>query len=204
MKLYVTPRAVNPRRVLWFLAEKGLAVDTVPIDIGKLEHKADAYTALNPAGRVPALQLDDGTVISESIAICRYFEELQPDPPLFGTGPLGRAIVEMWQRRIEFELLSTVAAVFRHSHPFMAAMETPQVPAWADANRPKAAEFLTALDHHLADRDFVCGAEFSIADISGVIGVDFMRLPKIPVPDGLENLARWRAAISARPAFVPA
>jgi glutathione S-transferase len=204
MKLYVTPRAVNPRRVLWFLAEKGVSVETVPIDLGKLEHRSEDYLAVNPAGRVPALQLEDGTVISESIAICRYFEELQPDPPLFGTGALGRALVEMWQRRIEFELLATIAAAFRHSHPFMAAMENPQVPEWAAANRPRAADFLVALDRQLADREFVCGSEFSVADISGVIGVDFMRLPKIPIPDGLDNLARWRAAVSARPAFVPA
>ena len=105
MKLYEEARAPNPRRVRIFLAEKGISVPLVPIDINKMEHKTPAFTALNPLQRTPALQLDDGTVIAESIAICRYFEELQPDPPLFGVGALGKALVEMWQRRIEFGLL---------------------------------------------------------------------------------------------------
>ena len=198
MKLYDGGRAPNPRRVRIFLAEKGISVPLEQIDIGKCEHKTPAYTALNPMQRIPTLVLDDGTAISESVAICRYFEELQPDPPLFGTGPLGRAEAEMWQRRIEFELLGTIAAAFRHTHPFMADLEVPQVPAWGEANRDKATAFLRKLDEHLAGRDFVCGGAFSIADITGMIAVDFMRLPKIPMPEGLDHLARWHAAMSAR------
>src|SRR4051812_18368787 len=120
MKLYDGGRAPNPRRVKVFLAEKGITVPTEQVDLGKLAHKSPAYTAINPLQRVPALELDDGTIISESIAICRYFERLHPEPPLFGTGALERARVEMWQRRLEFGLLGTVAADFHPPHPPMA------------------------------------------------------------------------------------
>jgi len=108
MKLYDGGRAPNPRRVKVFLAEKGITVPTEQVDLGKLAHKSPAYTAINPLQRVPALELDDGTIISESIAICRYFEALHPEPPLFGTGPQEAAVVEMWERRIEFHLLGPI------------------------------------------------------------------------------------------------
>lgn len=199
MKLYDVTRAPNPRRVRIFLAEKGISCPLVPIDLAALEHKSESFSALNPGQRVPALELDDGTVIGESIAICRYFEEIQPEPALFGTGAVGRASVEMWQRRIEFELLAPVAAVFRHAHPAMAAMEVPQVPTWGEANRRKVADFLVGLDAHLAGRAFVCGEAFSVADITGLVAVDFMRLPKLAVPETLHHLRRWHAAVSARP-----
>lgn len=146
MLLYDGGRAPNPRRVRIFLAEKGIEVPMRPVDIGRLEHKEPGFTAVNPLQRTPALVLDDGTVLTESIAICRYFEELRPEPPLFGTGALGRAIVEMWQRRLEFGFLGQVAAVFRHTHSAMAQMEVPQVAAWGEANRPKVVEFLRFLE----------------------------------------------------------
>ncbi len=199
MKLYDGGRAPNPRRVRVFLAEKGVSVPLEPIDIGKREHKSAEYTAINPLQRIPSLVLDDGSVISESVAICRYFEELQPEPRLFGRTPLECATIEMWQRRIEFELLGTIAAVFRHSHPFMAELEVPQVAAWGEANKSKVESFLHLLDRHLADREFVCGSDFSIADISGLVAIDFMRLPKIPVPEGLSHVRRWHEALSSRP-----
>src|SRR4051794_13167454 len=120
MKLYDAGRAPNPRRVRVFLAEKGVTIPVIAIDLARLEHKAPAYVAVNPLQRTPALELDDGTVISESIAICRYFEELHPEPPLFGTGALERARVEMWQRRLEFGLLGTVAAGFPPPPPALA------------------------------------------------------------------------------------
>ena len=199
MKLYDGGRAPNPRRVRVFLAEKGISVPLSPIDIGKREHKTPEYTALNPIQRIPSLVLDDGTVIAESIAICRYFEELQPEPRLFGRTPVECATVEMWQRRIEFELLGTIAAAFRHSHPFMAEFEVPQVPEWGEANRAKVAAFLQILDRHLGHNAFLCGDYFSVADITGLIAVDFMRLPKIDMPAGLSHVGRWHAALSARP-----
>ena len=147
----------------------------------------------------PALQLDDGTVITESIAICRYFEELEPDPPLFGQGPLGKAVVEMWQRRVEFGLLGTVAAAFRHLHPAMVGMEAPQVPAWGEANKSKAIEFLNVLDAHLANSRFLCDEEFTVADITGLVAVDFMKPAKIALPEQFDNVRRWHKRVSDRP-----
>ncbi len=199
MRLYDGGRAPNPRRVRVFLAEKGISVPLEPIDIMKGEHKTPEYTALNPLQRIPSLVLDDGTVISESIAICRYFEELQPEPRLFGRSPVECATVEMWQRRIEFELLGPVAATFRHLHPGAAALEVPQVAAWGEASRAKVEPFLRILDRHLADRPFLAGDGFSVADISGLIGLDFMRVPKIPIPEDLVHVRRWHAALAARP-----
>lgn len=199
MKLYDAGRAPNPRRVRIFLAEKGVSVPLVPIDLNKLEHKAPAFVAVNPLQRTPALELDDGTVITESIAICRYFEELHPEPPLFGSGALERAKVEMWQRRIEFGLLGTVAAVFRHLHPAMAEMEVPQVPAWGETNKPKVLEFLRFLDGELAGREFAAGERLSVADITGLVALDFMKAAKLAVPDELGHVRRWHAALSARP-----
>ena len=199
MKLYDAGRAPNPRRVRVFLAEKGVTVPVVSIDLARLEHKAPAYVAVNPLQRTPALELDDGTVISESIAICRYFEELHAEPPLFGTGALERARVEMWQRRLEFGLLGTVAAVFRHLHPAMAEMEVPQVAAWGETNKPRVIEFLRFLDGELADRRFIAGDRFSIADITGLVGLDFMKPAKLSLPDELANVRRWHAELAARP-----
>ncbi|HMO30552.1 glutathione S-transferase family protein [Enterovirga sp.] len=199
MKLYDGGRAPNPRRVRIFLAEKGISVPLVPVDIMKGEHKTPAFTSLNPMQRIPSLVLDDGTVISESIAICRYFEALQPEPALFGRGPAGCALVEMWQRRMELDLLLAVAAVFRHTHPSMVTLEAQQVAEWGEANRSRVASFLTFLDGHLEGREFVAGDEFSVADITGLVAVDFMRLPRIPVPEGLANVKRWHGALAARP-----
>ena len=199
MKLYDAGRAPNPRRVRVFLAEKGVAVPVVSIDLARLEHKAPAYVAVNPLQRTPALELDDGTVISESIAICRYFEELHAEPPLFGTGALERARVEMWQRRLEFGLLGTVAAVFRHLHPAMAEMEVPQVAAWGETNKPRVIEFLRFLDGELAGRRFIAGDRFSVADITGLVGLDFMKPAKLSLPDELANVRRWHAELAARP-----
>ena len=128
MMLYDGGRVPNARRVRMFLAEKGITVPMTPVDLGRNEHKSTAFSALNPLHRVPVLVLDDGTVLTESIAICRYFEELHPEPPLFGTGARERALVEMWQRRLELELFFPIAHVFRHLHPAMATFEVPQVP----------------------------------------------------------------------------
>jgi glutathione S-transferase len=199
MKLYDAGRAPNPRRVRVFLAEKGVTVPVVSIDLARLEHKAPAYVAVNPLQRTPALELDDGTVISESIAICRYFEELHAEPPLFGTGALERARVEMWQRRLEFGLLGTVAAVFRHLHPAMAEMEVPQVAAWGETNKPRVIEFLRFLDGELAGRRFIAGDRFSVADITGLVGLDFMKPAKLSMPDEFANVRRWHAELAARP-----
>src|SRR5207244_4365186 len=154
MKLFDGGRAPNPRRVRVFLAEKGLAVPLVPVDMGALEHREQPVASRNPLRRLPVLELDDGTIITESIAICRYFEELHPEPALFGKGALGKPKVEMWQRRMELNLLSSVAAAFRHIHPAMKDWEVPQIPEWGEANKPKANEVLHLLNRELADREY--------------------------------------------------
>jgi glutathione S-transferase len=183
-----------------YLAEKGIEVpQLVPVDLGSLAQKSPEFTALNPMQRTPVLVLDDGTVLAESIAICRYFEELFPDPPLFGTGALSRAQVEMWQRRMELGLFQAVGAVFRHLHPAMAQMESPQVPEWGEANKPKVLQFLELLDDHLSGRQFLCGDEFTVADITGLVAMDFMKPARLGVPESLVNLRRWHDELKARP-----
>ncbi len=199
MKLYDGGRAPNPRRVKVYLAEKGLTVPMVQVDLGQMAHKSPEFTAVNPLQRVPALELDDGTILCESIAICRYFEALHPEPPLFGQGAKESAIVEMWQRRVELHLLLQVAHVFRNSHPAMKDMEVPQVPAWAEANKPRVMEFLVLLDRELKDRKFIAGDRYTVADITGLVGIDFMKPAKLAVPDTMTNLKRWHAEVSARP-----
>lgn len=201
MKLYDGGRAPNPRRVTLFLAEKGITVETVPVDLARQEHKSPALTRLNPLQRLPVLELDDGTVITETVAICRYFEELHPEPALFGTGALERALVEMWQRRVELHFFAAVTAAFRHLHPAMQGWEEPQVPEWGEANKPKAQAFLKMLDTELADRPFIAGDTFSIADITAQVTVGFMKPAGVAMPEGLSNVARWYAEVSARPAF---
>jgi glutathione S-transferase len=199
MKLYDGGRAPNPRRVRVFLAEKGITLPLEQVDLGALAHKSPAYAAINPLQRVPALVLDDGTILTESIAICRYLEALHPEPPLFGVGPKDAAIVEMWQRRVELHLLFPIAHVFRNSHPAMKEMEVPQVPAWAEANKPRVMEFLTLLDGELKDRRFIAGDRYSVADITGLCAVDFMKPAKLAAPEALGNLKRWHAEVAARP-----
>jgi glutathione S-transferase len=199
MKLYDFARAPNPRRVRVFLAEKGLSIPTEQVDLGAMQHKSPAFTAVNPLQRLPALELDDGTVIAESIAICRYFESLRPEPPLFGRGAREVALVEMWNRRMELHLLSAVANVFRHLHPAMKEMEVPQVAEWGEANKPRVIAFLQLLDRELNDRLFVAGDHYTVADITGMIAIDFMKPAKLTVPDELANVRRWHAQVHERP-----
>lgn len=199
MKLLETRLAPNPRRVRIFLAEKGIQVPAEELDLMKGDLKTESFTKLNKLQRVPVLQLDDGTAICESIAICRYFEELHPEPALFGTGALGKALVEMWQRRVELGLLGPVAAAFRHLHPAMAPFEVPQVPAWGEANKPKAHEMLQMLDEQLASHRYVAGDAYSVADITAFVAMDFMKPARVPRPEGLANVERWYAEVAARP-----
>ncbi len=199
MKLYDFGPAPNPRRVRIFLAEKGIKVPREQVDLGAMAQRSEAYTAINPMQRVPALVLDDGTVITESIAICRYFEALQPDPPLFGRGALEAALVEMWNRRAELHLLFHVGSVFQHLHPAMKQMISPQVPEWGEANKPRVMAFLQFLDGELKGRSYLAGAHFTVADITALVAVDFMRPAKLAVPEALTSLKRWHEAVSARP-----
>jgi glutathione S-transferase len=199
MKLFDGGRAPNPRRVRIFLAEKGIEVPLVPVDMGAMGHKGAEVTAKNPLQRLPVLELDDGTVLTESVAICCYFEELHPEPALFGRGALGKAVVEMWQRRIEFNLFNAVAQAFRHTHPAMKEWEVPQVPEWGEANRSRAVDFMRILDEHLATHEFAAGDAFSIADITGLIALDFMKPARIAIPEDCGAVLRWHQALRARP-----
>lgn len=199
MKLYDGGRAPNPRRTRIFLAEKGIKLPMQQIDLGALEHMSASYAAINPLKRLPALVLDDGTVITESIAICRYFEALQPEPALFGRGAVEIARAEMWNRRLELHLLFPVSHVFRNTHPAMKAMEVPQVLAWAEANKPRILEFISIVDRELEGRPFITGDHFTVADITGLISLDFMKPAKLAIPDELKHLKRWHADLAARP-----
>ena len=199
MKILQTRSAPNPRRVRIFLAEKGIDVPFEELDLMKGALKTPEFTQVNWFQRVPVLMLDDGTAIAETIAICRYFEELQPEPALFGTGALGRATVEMWNRRIELGLFLSVSQAFRHLHPAMAHLEVPQVPAWGEANKPRALEILEFLDRELASRRYVAGDAFSVADITTLVAIDFMKPARIQRSPELKNLDRWYQHVSSRP-----
>ena len=198
MKLYDTLMAPNPRRVRIFLAEKGIEVPTVQIELAKLEHKAPEYLAKNPLGKVPILELDDGTVIAESVAICRYFEGTHPDPPLMGVDAEDAAVVEMWNRRMENEILGNTAGCFRNTHDFFKG-KIPQVPEYGKVCKDNALERLAWLDEELGKTEFVAGDRFSIADISALVGVDFGAASQIRIAPDQKNLTRWHEAVSSRP-----
>jgi glutathione S-transferase len=198
MKLYESKMAPNPRRVRIFLAEKGIEVARIDVDIAGRENRKPDFLAKNPLAGVPVLELDDGRFIAESVAICRYFEGVQPEPPLMGTDPADAAIVEMWNRRMEHEIFLNMAAPFRHSHEFFKG-RIRQVPEWGAASREEAIERLAWLDEELADREFIAGDRFSIADITALCGIDFGRVSKLGIDPGQKNLQRWHTAVSARP-----
>jgi glutathione S-transferase len=182
-----------------FLAEKGLEIPLVPVDLAKLEQKREDYSAVNPFQLIPALELDDGSVIVESIAICRYLEELHPAPNLFGENPRERAEVEMWQRLAELQLLLPIAMTFRHTHPAMREMETPQIAEWAEVCRARALVAMARFDSALAARRYLAGDKFSVADVTALIALDWTRPARIAIPPELTNLIRWRAEVAARP-----
>jgi len=198
VKLYDSAMAPNPRRVRIFLAEKGVEVPAVQIDIGKAENREPPFLALNPLGTVPVLELDDGSHISESVAICRYFEELHPDPPLMGTDAVDRARVEMWQRRMELEVAVPIMQSFRNTHDFFKG-RIEQVAEYGEVCSRSALKRLAWLDEELADRDFVAGDRYSIADITAMVGIDFGRVTGIRVQPEQKNLQRWYEAVSSRP-----
>lgn len=198
MKLYDSAMAPNPRRVRIFLAEKGITVPIVPVDIGKAENRKDPFLAKNPLGGVPVLELDDGSCIAESVAICRYFEETQPNPPLFGTDAKDRALVEMWNRRMELELMRGVTGCFQNTHAFFKG-RIPQVPEYGEVCRDSARKRLAWLDGELADRAFIAGERYTIADITAQCSIDFGRVSDIRIAPEQKNLARWHEAVSSRP-----
>jgi glutathione S-transferase len=194
-----TRRAPNPRRVRIFIAEKGIEIDYHELDMMAGDLKSQSFTEVNPWQRVPVLILDDGQALAETVAICRYFEELTPEPSLFGRGTLEKAQIEMWQRRVELGLFQHIAEAFRHLNPKMAHLETPQVAAWGEANVHKVAGDITALDAQLAQNQFIAGDRFSIADITMLVAIDFMKPAKLAVCDDAKHVLRWHSQVSGRP-----
>ena len=199
MKLYGAPMpAPNPRRVRIFLAEKGVELAETPVDLRKREHKSPEHRARNSLGQIPTLELDDGTTISESVAICRYFEAIHPQPPLFGGTAVETAQVDMWVRRIEFVLMAPVGNFWRHAHPFTAALMT-QFKDFGESNREAYAGAQRWLDRELAGKPFVAGDAYTMADICALTTVDFAAWIGLPLDAERANLAAWHAQVTARP-----
>jgi len=198
VKIYDSKTAPNPRRVRVFLAEKGIEVPYQEVDLVSAENRSAEFRKKNPLGVVPVLELDDGTYISESVAICRYFEELHPEPPLMGVDARDRAVVEMWQRRMELEMFIPIAQVFRNSHPFFKG-RIAQVPEYGEACRKIAEQRLGWLDGVLADRPFIAGERYTIADVTALCGIDFGKVSDIRIQPEQKNLARWYESVKSRP-----
>ncbi len=198
MKIYEFTMAPNPRRVRVFLAEKGINVPYQQVDLATAQNRKPEFLKINPMGGLPVLELDDGTHIAESVAICRYFEETKPEPRLMGVDAKDKAVVEMWNRRMEFEILMMTAGAFRNTSDFFKG-RIPQVKEYGEICRSAALKRLEWLDTVLADREFIAGPRYTIADITALIGIDFGRLTGIKVEDNQKNLARWHQAVSSRP-----
>jgi glutathione S-transferase len=198
MKLYDAKSAPNPRRVRVFAAEKAMEIPTVQVDLNARENHTPAFRDKNPIGGVPVLELDDGTCIAESVAICRYLEGIRPDPPLMGTDAKDRAVVEMWQRRMELEIFQPIANVFVHTHEWFKGRR-PQIPEYGEACRTHALARLRWLDEVLATRPYVAGERYTIADITALVGIDWGRVTKTRVPTECTNVLRWHELVSNRP-----
>ena len=205
MRLYDFAPAPSPRRVRIFLAEKGIEIPTEQVNLREREQFDDAFLGLNPLGFVPVLELDDGTHICESVAICRYFETLQPDPPLMGQDPTEQALVEMWNRRMELDGFLAVVEALRNAHPAFAdralpgLTNHPQIPELAERGRKRIDIFFSVLEEILEGRPYVAGDHFSIADITALVTVDFARRVDMQLPDTLEHTHRWYQRVSERP-----
>ena len=202
MKLFVSPRAPNPRRVTMFLAEKGVTdIEMVTVSIGNNEHQSEAYRAKSPLAKVPALELDDGRVLTETRAICTYLEGRYPEPNLMGVDYEERAFIEMTDRRIEFYLLGGFANCIRHTHPGLAPLEQPQFPDFGRSQGEKVRNVARWLDGELAHQPYVGGARFTIADITTFIALEFARgLMKFnPGEEGMPHLQAYRDRWLERP-----
>ena len=199
MKLYDSRRAPNPRRVRWFMAEKGVeTIEVIDVDLFGGQHKTAEYLARAGIANVPALTLDDGDTITESIAICRYLESLYPEPNMFGHDPRETAVIEMWTRRAEMLVATPLMMAVRHSHPALAALET-QIPTIAESNRAGAEASLKLFDRRLAETEWIAANRITIADGVLFIGMDFARMVRFQVPEELTNLTRWVGAMRAWP-----
>ena len=198
MKILQTQTAPNPRRVRIFLAEKGIDLPETPVNMMKREHKAPEFREKNSMGQLPTLELDDGTCISETVAICRYFDETQPDPPLFGTTPVEKALVDMWVRRVEFAVMTPVGNYWRHAHPRTAALLT-QFKDFGESNAETYKGAQRFLDRELAGRTWLAGDSYSMADICLLTTVDFAKWIGLPLEPEYEHLAAWHGRAAGRP-----
>jgi len=205
MKFYDCATAPSPRRVRIFLAEKGIAVPTVQVNLRAGEQFTPEFRAINPDCTVPVLELDDGVRIFDAIGICAYFEAVQPDPPLMGASPAERGLVAAWQRRCERDGFYALMDAFRNATPGLKGRAVPgpdsydQIPALAERGRARLARFFESMDRRLAQSEFVAGPRYSIADITALVTVDWAGGIKLTIPDGASSLKRWHAAVSARP-----
>jgi len=199
MKLYSLKAAPNPRRVRIFMAEKRASVPVEEFELEAGTHRSPEFLKRNPLGLLPVLELDTGETICESVAICRYFDELIPEPPLFGRSSRERVDVEMWTRHMEHELLLPTIDVFVHTHPLWAGRRT-QVAAYGELRRAHLVERMRWLDGVLKDREFIAADRYTIADITAQVAVLTARgVCSLPIPEDHKNLARWWGAVSKRP-----
>ena len=199
MKLYDLPASPNARRVRIFVAEKGIEIPMTPVNMIEGENQTAEYLAKNSLGRMPLLELDDGTCIAESMAICRYLDELNPEPPLFGRDALERALVEMWQRRMEFEFLMPMISVFRHTGEMWKGRLT-QIPEMAEVDSKNVQDRMLWLDKELAGKQFIATEDYTVADITAqcafVMGKAALG---IRIPEELNNLNEWWSRVTSRP-----
>jgi len=205
MKFYDCATAPSPRRVRIFLAEKGISVPTVQVDLRNNEQLTEAFRAINPDATVPALELDDGTHINDAIGICVYFEAVHPPPPLMGESAEEKALIAAWQREVERNGFYAVMEAFRNSVPGLKDRALPgphnyaQIPALAERGRLRVAHFYEQMNARLGASEFVAGPRYSVADITALVTVDFAARARLPIPDACIDLRRWHAQVSARP-----
>lgn len=198
MKIYDTQTAPNPRRVRVFLAEKGLEPEFIQLDLKKGENLTPEMLAKNPLGKLPILELDDGTCISETDAICTYIEAICPEPPLLGETPLQKGVVAMWQRRVDQGLMLPVTQCFQHTTGYFSDRMTP-VPAFGEEARKDVIKFLGILEERLGISTYIAGENFTVADIIALCAIDFARVVKIRLDESQVNLKRWYELVSTRP-----
>ncbi len=198
MKIYEMKIAPSPRRVRIFLAEKGIEMEYVEVNLQKGEHHSAEFKAMNRFKTVPLLELDDGTFISETVAICRYFEELQPEPRLMGRNPRECGVIEMWNRIIELNWLLPTGMCFQHTTDYFAAFKK-QVPEWGELCRDKSRDFFDLLNDHLATQPYIAGEDYSIADITALCTLDFNKVNQLRPQPHQEHLLAWHKRVSSRP-----
>ncbi len=198
MKLYSENNpAPNPRRVRIFLAEKGVSIPIENVSMRARAHKSPEFKEKNSLGQLPVLELDDGTCLSESVSICRFLEDSHPTPALFGSCALTRAQVDMWIRRIEFTLMNPIAAVWVHTHPYTAPLGK-QYTDYGESSRERVAKAMLWLDREMAEKEFIAGSQFSMADIIALTTIDFAKFVGMEMPEEAGHLRAWHARVSAR------